>query len=83
MLAAAEAGQIPDQVLRTAIDLRVRAKVRHERRGGFEAIAQRKRELLAERAAGPLATHVEDANRQHYEVPSAFFELILDSRSAG
>ncbi len=80
LLAAAESGRVPDPVLRTAIDLRVRGKVRHERRGGFEGIAQRKRELLAERAAGPITTHVEDANRQHYEVPSAFFELILGPR---
>ena len=31
-------------------------------------------------AAGPITTHVGDANRQHYEVPSAFFERILGPR---
>ncbi len=77
LFAAAESGRIPDPVLRAAIDLRVRGKVRHERRGGAEAIADRKRALLAERAAGPVTTHVDEANRQHYEVPPRFFELVL------
>lgn len=80
LLAAAEAGQIPDPILRAAIDLRVRGKVRHQRRGGPEAIAQRKRVLLAQRAVGPITTHVDEANRQHYEVPPSFFEIILGPR---
>lgn len=80
LLAAAELGRIPDPVLRTAIDLRVRGKVRRERRGGAEAIANRKRALLAERATGPVTTHVVEANRQHYEVPPKFFEIVLGPR---
>ncbi|MEM9650775.1 MAG: cyclopropane-fatty-acyl-phospholipid synthase family protein [Actinomycetota bacterium] len=80
LLGAAEAGRIPDRVLRAAIDIRLRAKVRHETRGGPVAIAHRKRALLAERAAGPVTTHVVDANQQHYEVPSAFFTTILGPR---
>lgn len=80
LLDRAESGRLPDRLIRTGIDLRVRAKVAAESRGGPAAVAERKRAMLADRAAGPITTHVVDANRQHYEVPSAFFELILGPR---
>jgi cyclopropane-fatty-acyl-phospholipid synthase len=80
LLEAAESGQLPDRVIKAGIELRLRAKLRHENRGGPAAVAERKRDLLADRAAGPVTTHVEDANRQHYEVPSPFFRLILGPR---
>ncbi len=80
LLGAAEAGRLPDAVVRAGIDLRVRRRVAAERRGGPEATEARKRLMLEERAGGPITTHVVDANRQHYEVPSAFFRLILGPR---
>ena len=80
LLDAAERGRLPDAVIRAGIDLRLRAKVRHEGRGGAEAVAERKRLLLADRAAGLVTTDVIEANRQHYEVPAAFFERILGPR---
>ena len=80
LLAAAESGRLPDRVIRAGIELRLRAKLATEGRGGPAAVSARKRELLAARAAGPITTHVEDANQQHYEVPSAFFEIILGPR---
>jgi cyclopropane-fatty-acyl-phospholipid synthase len=33
--------------------------------------------FLAEMSAFPIATHTDDANRQHYEVPAEFFSLVL------
>ncbi len=80
LLAAAEAGRLPDAVIRAGIDARLRAKVASEGRGGPEAAEARKRELLADRAAGPVTTNVVDANRQHYEVPPEFFHRILGPR---
>ncbi len=80
MLAAAETGRLPDRVIKAGIELRLRAKLRHEGRGGPAAIADRKRALLAERAAGPVTINVDDANLQHYEVPSPFFQRILGPR---
>lgn len=80
LLEAAEAGRIPDKILMAGIAMRLRAKVGHESRGGSAGIAQRKQVLLADRAAGPVTTHVEDANQQHYEVPSEFFTTILGPR---
>lgn len=80
LVAAAEAGHLPDAVVRAGIDLRLRRKVAVESRGGPEGIESRKRALLAERAAGPITINVVDANRQHYEVPEAFFAQILGPR---
>ncbi|MEM9565607.1 MAG: class I SAM-dependent methyltransferase [Actinomycetota bacterium] len=80
LLAAAEAGRLPDAAIRAGIEGRLRAKVATEGRGGPEAAEARKRALLAERAAGPITTNVVDANRQHYEVPPEFFRRILGPR---
>ena len=38
------------------------------------------RAFLAHMAESPIAVAVDDANRQHYEVPCAFFERVLGSR---
>ncbi len=80
LLSAAEAGRLPDRLVRAGVDLRLRTKVRVEGRGGPEAVEERKRNLLAVRAEGPVTTNVSDANRQHYEVPPAFFHTILGPR---
>jgi cyclopropane-fatty-acyl-phospholipid synthase len=39
-----------------------------------------KRALLRKFDTSPIAVHTSDANRQHYELPSAFFELVLGKR---
>ncbi len=36
--------------------------------------------LRKELWSGPIATHTVDANEQHYEVPGAFFDLVLGPR---
>ena len=77
LLTLAESGRLPDWAVKIGVNLRLRAKVRNEGRGGPAAISERKQQLLTARAAGPLTTHVAEANRQHYEVPSSFFSVIL------
>ncbi len=52
-------------------------RLRHERRGGPEAQQERLLELLESLSQGPLALQVEEANRQHYELPASFFQLVL------
>lgn len=79
-IAAAERGVLPDAVIRAGIRALCKERLRTERLGGEEAVAARKRALLASLAASPIATHVEDANRQHYELPPRFFELVLGPR---
>jgi cyclopropane-fatty-acyl-phospholipid synthase len=38
------------------------------------------RGFLEQRRRSPIALHVEDANRQHYELPPAFFQRVLGAR---
>lgn len=70
--AVVDGGRIPDAVLRGAIGGLLRA-----RRGGtgpdVDALA---RELWS----GPVTVATDAANLQHYEVPAAFFALILGPR---
>jgi cyclopropane-fatty-acyl-phospholipid synthase len=69
-LALAERGFVPDPLLRWGIRRLLAQRLRQESRRAPGAID-------AELAQGPIALVPEAANRQHYEVPPAFFELVL------
>jgi len=71
----AERGLIPDPFLRVGIRRLLRRRRAEEaaRAEHPEAIER----WLAEMAASPIALETQAANRQHYEVPSAFFEAVL------
>jgi cyclopropane-fatty-acyl-phospholipid synthase len=67
-------GLLPDPALRFGIRRLLTARLRGERgNGSVDAFASRLRE-------SPVATHTDDANRQHYEVPTAFFREVLGPR---
>jgi len=70
--ALVDSGRLPDPVLRGAIRGLLRA--RRSAEGTDE------QELAAELWAGPVTVAVDAANLQHYEVPAAFFDLILGPR---
>ena len=55
-------------------------RLRTERRGGVALEAARYAERLSALRDSPVAIHTEAANAQHYELPSAFFELCLGPR---
>jgi cyclopropane-fatty-acyl-phospholipid synthase len=69
-LALAERGLVPDPVLRWGIRRLLAQRLRQEARRAPGAIDH-------ELSHGPVAIDPEAANRQHYEVPPAFFELVL------
>ncbi|MDZ7677921.1 MAG: cyclopropane-fatty-acyl-phospholipid synthase family protein [Acidimicrobiales bacterium] len=73
-------GLVPDPLLRRIITARVAAKVRHETRGSVDERSERLRSFIEARTKGPVTRHVDDANRQHYEVPTSFFEQVLGPR---
>lgn len=73
-------GRVPDPLLRRIITARVAGKVRREMRGSLDERSERLRAFLDDRSQGPITMHVDDANRQHYEVPTSFFEQILGPR---
>ncbi len=80
LLGLAERGWIPDPLLRLGIRRQCEARLRDERAGGLDAQATRFQQRIAELRGSPLAIHTDAANRQHYELPPAFFRLCLGRR---
>lgn len=73
-------GLLPDWVLSPVIRARVARKVRSEMRGTPSDRARRLEAFIEARRSGKVTEHVDAANAQHYEVPTAFFELVLGPR---
>jgi cyclopropane-fatty-acyl-phospholipid synthase len=76
----AERGLLPDALLRLGIRRQCEARLREESAGTVEEQAQRFSARIVSLSRSPLALHVDAANRQHYEVPAAFFQDCLGAR---
>ena len=70
-------GLLPDALLRLGIRRRLAERLRQERAGGVAAMAERRRQFVAELRQSPIAIATRTANEQHYEVPAEFFGLVL------
>ena len=77
LIAAAEAGWIPDPLIRLGVRRISQRRLKEEYRLDQAERARLRAERLAQWHAGPIAVHTQDANSQHYEVPAAFFERVL------
>lgn len=75
-----DSGRLPDALVRWGIRRRLAARLVHEMRGGVEQTQERQRALVRDLRESPIAVHTEAANRQHYELPAAFFGLCLGPR---
>jgi cyclopropane-fatty-acyl-phospholipid synthase len=75
--AVVDRGWLPDPVLRASVRALLRRRRAAITAGGVEARSERKRALLAELERSPLAVNTDEANEQHYEVPTELFELML------
>ncbi len=80
LLGLAERGLLPDPLLRLGIRRLCRQRLDEALQGGQQAQSERLARGIAELSGSPLALHVEAANRQHYEVPPAFFQACLGRR---
>jgi len=80
LLGLAERGLVPDALLRAGIRRMCAARLRDEHAGDPDAAARRNAALIAELRASPVAIHTDAANRQHYELPPAFFTRCLGPR---
>lgn len=76
-IALAEKGMIPDALIRLGIRRQLADRVKHERSLGCEEMSRQQSELVASLKNSPLAVNVSEANEQHYEVPSGYFDLVL------
>jgi cyclopropane-fatty-acyl-phospholipid synthase len=72
-----ERGLLPDALVRRGIRGLCAQRLREEDAGGDEAQRESLRRFIALMDAGPIAPVPEKANEQHYELPAAFFELVL------
>ncbi|KAG1080024.1 hypothetical protein G6F40_016062 [Rhizopus arrhizus] len=77
LIAWAERGWVPDAALRAGIRRLCAQRLHEEAEGGIEGQSARFNRRIAELADSPLALHTDAANRQHYEVPAAFFQACL------
>ena len=75
-----ETGLVPDRVTRLAIRRVSAARLREESRGGSERQQERLMAHIEALRRSPVAIETDAANRQHYEVPPAFFEHVLGPR---
>ncbi len=75
-----EQGLLPDAVIRRGIRLLLRRRLQQENHGDAEVDRLRQREFFTLLRQSPLALATDAANQQHYELPPAFFSLVLGPR---
>jgi len=68
---------LPDSVIRTGIRRLLEARLREEDKGDPEAQQAHLMRFVDELRRSPVAIATREANEQHYELPSAFFGLVL------
>jgi len=76
----AERGLLPTALVRFGIRRMLRERLREVAAGDCETLSARHQSFLAEARESEVALATELANEQHYEVPAAFFELVLGPR---
>lgn len=79
-IALAEHGLLPDRLVRAGIRGRLRRHLRRIERDSEAERSELLRDLITEMDRGPIAPAPSAANRQHYEVPTDFFRLVLGAR---
>ncbi len=68
---------LPDFIIRFGIRRLLAQRLREEDKGNPEAQQKHSMELVEELKKSPIAVNTADANAQHYELPTAFFQLVL------
>jgi cyclopropane-fatty-acyl-phospholipid synthase len=72
-----EKDRVPDFLIRQNIRKLLAQRLEDEDRGNVEANQEKIMELIAELKASPIAVNTANANEQHYEVPTAFYQYCL------
>lgn len=73
-------GLVPDAVLRRVIRARVKRLEESFDRLTAKEQSAREEAVLAGFESGPITVNADDANRQHYDLPPGFFEVVLGPR---
>ncbi len=72
-----EQGKVPDAVTRSGIRTLLRQRLATLPIEDCEAAMRHKRDFIAMMDASPIAELPHRANEQHYELPAAFFDVVL------
>lgn len=72
-----EQNKLPDFILRIGVRSLLRQRLNDETAGDAEVQQQRFNDLLDELKNSPIAVNTADANQQHYEVPTEFYQYCL------
>jgi len=75
-----ERNLIPDPLIRWSIRGMVRGQLARLTGKDTAAQQEQKRALIETLRRSPIAIHTDDANAQHYELPTAFFQAVLGKR---
>jgi tRNA G46 methylase TrmB len=74
-------GYVPDRILYAGVRFMIADRVKQCHALNLEQMAEYKNKFVADLKALPtIAQQTAKANEQHYEVPYAFFELVLGTR---
>ncbi len=72
-----EANKVPDFLLRQGIRKLLAQRLTDENKGGVEAQQAHLMALIDQLKASPIAVNTAEANVQHYEVPTQFYQYCL------
>ncbi|HVA99338.1 MAG TPA: class I SAM-dependent methyltransferase [Bacteroidia bacterium] len=72
-----EKNLIPDFLIRNQIRKLLKQRLKDENKGDTELQQEHLSELITELKNSPIAINTSNANEQHYEVPTRFYELCL------
>lgn len=72
-----ESGMLPDWLVRAGVRWNCAARLNEQESGGRAAQAARWQALDRALRRSPIAIATDAANAQHYDVPAAFFQLVL------
>ncbi len=72
-----ERNLIPDPVIRIGIRGLLEDKLKEENSFNGPTKIQRKKELIAFLKSSPIAVNTKEANAQHYEMPTEFFQMVM------
>ena len=72
-----EANKVPDFLLRQGIRKLLAQRLADENKGGVEAQQVHLMALIDQLKASPIAVNTAEANVQHYEVPTEFYQYCL------
>lgn len=79
-IAAAEHGWLPDWVVRMGIRRLLRRRLRDQASAAFDGLDNTRGRHIARMRENAIAQATQAANAQHYQLPAAFFRIILGPR---